>query len=150
MRLLVTLAIVILVGLPGTSLYAETGEAGWLRYARVSPEAAKRYESLPGSLAVLGNSVLMESAKQELISGVEKILAKKLAIVQVLPAATVIVLGTADSIRPKIPELKIPALHGDSYWLATQNVGDQNRIIIAGQNDRGALYGAFALLLVLP
>ena len=129
------------------AIHAETGEQAWLRYAPLSTQEAKQYESLPSNLIVLGDSALLKSAQHELTRGVEGMLGKKLASSNALPSGgSAIVLGTVESIRAAIPDLQPSALHEDSYWLATKKAGDQERIIIAGGDDRGALYGSFALL----
>ena len=128
-------------------LQAETGEEGWLRYAPLSAQEAKQYESFPSSLVLLGDSPLLKSAQQELTSGIKGMLGNQLAVDHSVPSASsAVLLGTADRIRSAIPDLQLPALHDDGYWLATKKIRDQTRIIIAGANDRGALYGAFGLL----
>ncbi|HVH86808.1 MAG TPA: alpha-glucuronidase family glycosyl hydrolase [Terriglobales bacterium] len=127
--------------------HAETGEDAWLRYAPFSAQETKQYETLPSSLVVLGDSPLLKSAQQELTRGIKGMLGRTLASETSLSSTPgAIVLGTADSIHSAIPDLQLPALHDDGYWLANKKLGDQNRIIIAGGSDRGALYGAFALL----
>jgi len=89
---------------------AESGHDAWLRY---SPTG-----SAPG-ITVVGNSALLESARQELMRGFRT------------PTAQAIVLGgTAAKLKP------------DGYELKT--VG--GKIVITGADDRGVLYGAFALL----
>ena len=141
LRLFVTVFLLAVV------IHAESGEQAWLRYAPLSAQEAKQYESFPSNLVVLGNSALLKSAQQELINGVAGMLGKKLAPSDGLPSGeSAIVEGTVESVRAAIPDLQLPMIQEDGYWLATKRVGDQNRIIIAGANDRGALYGAFALL----
>ena len=128
-------------------IHAETGEQAWLRYAPLSAQEAKQCEGLPSNLVVLGDSALLKSAQQELTRGVEAMLGKKLASSNSLPwGGPAIVLGTVESVRAAIPDLQLPALGQDGYWLATKKAGGQERILIAGSDDRGALYGSFALL----
>jgi alpha-glucuronidase len=127
-------------------LHAETGEAAWLRYAPLFAEQAKQYEKIAPSLAVLGDSALLRSAEQELHRGFQGMLGKTLASAKDASANGGIILGTVDSIKLVLPDLEIPLIQNDGFWLATRNIGNQNRIIIAGSSDHGALYGAFALL----
>jgi len=47
-------------------LAAETVQAAWLRYSRLSPAAAKLYARLPGTTVLLGDSAVLRSAQQEL------------------------------------------------------------------------------------
>ena len=89
---------------------AESGHDAWLRY---SPTGSAPV------ITVVGNSALLESARQELMRGFRT------------PTAQAIVLGgTAAKLKP------------DGYELKT--VG--GKIVITGADDRGVLYGAFALL----
>ena len=98
------------------ALRAETGYDAWLRYPK--PASAARV------INVVGKSPLLESARQELLHGAN------------IPRETEIVLGT-------LADLKLRAnLKEDGYWLRT----DRGKIIVTGPNDRGVLYGAFALL----
>ncbi len=74
---------------------------------------------IPPVVTVVGNSPLLQSARRELVRGFRT------------PAAQAIVLGgRAANLKP------------DGYELKT--VG--GKIVITGSNDRGVLYGAFALL----
>ncbi|HTW79117.1 MAG TPA: alpha-glucuronidase family glycosyl hydrolase [Terracidiphilus sp.] len=61
-----------------------------------------------------------------------------------------IVIGTADEVRQAYPGTNVPAnLSHDSYWiyrLETSRPRHGARVLIAGGDQRGALYGAFALL----
>ncbi len=91
-------------------LLAETGYDAWLRYpsSGVAPV-----------VTVVGNSALLESARQELLRGFRT------------PKVQSIVLGgAAANLKP------------DGYQLKTTG----GRIVITGADDRGVLYGAFALL----
>src|SRR5690349_19202920 len=71
LRLLAFLASCLLVS---NCLRAETGEEAWLRYARLSAQEAKQYESFPSSLVILGDSPLLKSAQQELTRGIKAML----------------------------------------------------------------------------
>jgi alpha-glucuronidase len=124
---------------------ADTGYEAWLRYAPVQGSEASR--SLPAAIFVAGNSPLLASAQQELLTGVRGMLGRTLRIERTLPNESAILLGTLDSIRSAAPGLALPAaLANDGYLLRTVTSKGVRHIAIAGANDRGALYGAFALL----
>jgi len=125
-----------------SSLHAETGAAAWLRYAPLNEAASRPYrDSLPPVVTSLGGS-LAASAQQELIRGIRGMLGRTERIGQVSALLTerAIVLGTLGSLPP---QLSLTAnLPPDAYWLKTLN----GYTIVTAQNDRGVLYGVFALL----
>ena len=100
----------ILSFLLAAAAHAESGYDAWLQY----PPSG----SAP-VITVVGNSALLESARQELLRGFRT------------PRAQAIVLGgAAANLKP------------DGYELKTVD----GKIVITGADDRGVLYGAFALL----
>jgi len=92
---------------------AESGYDAWLRYPPAQSPVAQ-------VITVVGNSPVLESARQELTRGLR------------VPGVE-IVLRTASGLKP------------DGYSLKT----DGGKIVITGSNDRGVLYGAFALLRIV-
>ncbi len=59
----------------------------------------------------------------------------------------VIAIGTADEIRKVYPQADVPTnLSADSFWISTSHPHYGTLIVVAGGDERGALYGAFALL----
>jgi alpha-glucuronidase len=132
--------------LAGTSAHAETGYDAWLRYAPV-PDAATRYQSLPRTVVVLGEGAVIRSAGDELARGLGKMLGAKMTVVSAIGAAPAIVIGTADRLRTSVGGVPIPPLlEADSFWLGSSSAGKSRQLVIAGRDERGALYGAFALL----
>jgi alpha-glucuronidase len=120
MRALVIVAMVAGLG------RAESGYDGWLRYAAVNGAGV----GLPAAVTVDGApTVVMESARNELIRGVRGMAGRTLRIERV-PKEGAIVLRVA-------PELGV-----DGYSLTSAG----SNLVIAGGNDRGVLYGVFALL----
>ena len=89
---------------------AESGYDAWLRYPPPQAPVAQ-------VITVVGNSPILESARQELTRGLRT-------------TGMEIVLRTAPGLKP------------DGYSLKM----DGGKIVITGSNDRGVLYGAFALL----
>ena len=55
-------------------LRAETGEDAWLRYAPLDRSDAARYDWLPASVTVAGDSAVLATARDELIRGVQGML----------------------------------------------------------------------------
>jgi len=64
-----------------------------------------------------------------------------------LPAESAIIVGTLDELRRGAPQLRLPVNPGeDAYWLKTLQVNGAVYTVVTAQNDRGVVYGAFALL----
>lgn len=127
-------------------LRAETGREAWLRYAPPPPAARQKYQQLPSNLVILGDSPLLTNARQELTRGLRAMLGRNMR-ERSDQRGPAIVLGSARSLRSAIPDLSVPeALHDDGFWLNMQPRRGAPRLIIAGGNDRGVLYGAFAFL----
>lgn len=117
---------------------AETGYNAWLRYAPVATPPA-----MPAVVSVLGDFTLEASAQQELIRGLRGMTARTLRAESGLPKEGAIVLGTLAELAKSAPEWHLTAtLSPDGYWLKTVN----KYTVVAGADERGVLYGAFALL----
>jgi alpha-glucuronidase len=141
------LGVLLLEGVHSLPLHSETGYEGWLRYAPLGAMEAQKYNSLPATAVLLGNSRVLESAQAELIRGIRGMLGRTLRAEQTLPGERAIVLGTLDGVRDAFPELREPAgLGKDGYWLTTGKSHGVDCIIVTGKTDRGVLYGVFALL----
>ncbi len=126
---------------------AETDAAAWLRYSKLSPEAAKHYARLPGTIVLVGDSTVLRCAQQELVLGVAKISGRTLRVSARLAGGSAIILGTLAEVHRLAPKLKLPQdLIADGYWLKSARIKGKPSLVIAGANDRGVLYGVFALL----
>jgi alpha-glucuronidase len=127
---------------------ADTGQKGWLRYARIHDAAArKQYLSLPAVVVALGNSPEIQSAQQEMVLGVRGMLGRTLREEGSLPDESAIVLGTIGEIRRAAPESRLDArLEKDGYLLRTMPLNGRRCLVVTGANERGVLYGTFALL----
>jgi alpha-glucuronidase len=130
------------------TLSAETGYNAWLRYAPLDEAATRKYrEVLPAAIATLSGAAPVQSAQQELITGIRRMLGRTLRSVSGTPTESAIVLATlSDLRRAGTPFALTGALPPDGYWLKTVNAGGRRYTIVASENDRGVLYGAFALL----
>jgi alpha-glucuronidase len=136
----------IVVALAATA-HAETGYDAWLRYAPLPASILSRMGSIPRSITVLGDSSLLQSARDEAVRGLSSSLAAPIATSTALPRTPTIVLGTLDRVRPLVPAAPLPAdVTADGFWLGTATVRGQRVVVVSGRNDRGVLYGTFALL----
>src|SRR5215472_6317569 len=118
----------------------------WLREARLDAGAAKTYQSLPATAVVLGKSPVLENAERELGAGMEKLLGRPLHRSAGVNGPA-IVLGTTKDVHGISPSLEPPsALEADGYWTTTARIGGSRCLVITATNDRGVLYGVFALL----
>jgi alpha-glucuronidase len=125
-------------------LHAETGQRAWLRYAALSDAAARPYRaSLPASVTTFGDSPVIESARLELISGIRQQLGRVLRQESALPAENSFVLGTLTDLRQLHLDAK---LDPDAFWLTTAVARGVTYTVVTAANDRGVLYGVFALL----
>jgi alpha-glucuronidase len=127
---------------------AETGADGWLRYAPLPDAARAAVGPLPATLATLGDSLVLRSARDELVRGIGGMAATRVSSVASPPSqGDAIILGTLASVRAQLPAVAAPErLGADGFWLRSASVNGRRLLIVAGQDDRGALYGAFDLL----
>ena len=148
-KLVCTLFLTLSLLLPLCAL-AQTGSAldreAWLRYARLDYQAAKNYEKLPNTSVVLGNSAVLDTARRELDTGLEKMLGRSLKSIDNINGAA-IVLGTMHELDNIAPSVQPPRrLEVDGYWITTAPIHDSDCLVITASNDRGVLHGVFALL----
>jgi alpha-glucuronidase len=135
------------LALGGTSARAETGREAWLRYAPLEKTLAQKYAALPASVAVLGDSPLLDSARGELIRGVRGMLGRTLHEEKTLPRESSIVLATLSELRAHAPAIFGHAVLGeDGFLLAKERIDGTDCLVVTGTTDRGVLYGVFALL----
>jgi alpha-glucuronidase len=126
---------------------AETGYDAWLRYAQLPSAIMARVAAVPRSVTVLGDSPVLQSARNEVVRGLGSMLAVPIAPATALPRSSTILIGTLERVRSVVPGVAVPMeLTPDGFWLRTVHVGRQTLLIVAGRNDRGVLYGVFALL----
>jgi alpha-glucuronidase len=140
-------AALLFLGLGATCSRAETGADAWLRYAPLDKSAAQKYSALPASVVMFGDSPVLDSAKAEMIRGIQGMLARTLREDKNLSRKPVIILGTLSALRADSPKLFEQAdLHDDGFLLATEKFHGVDCLIVTATTDRGVLYGVFALL----
>ena len=127
---------------------AETGYSAWLRYARIEDDVIRRrYDAMPASVVALGDSALIQTAQRELILGVRGMLGRTLRAQVRSTNESTIILGTIGSVKKVEPALGLDGnLSEDGYLLKGVTLNGHPGILIAATNDRGVLYGVFALL----
>jgi alpha-glucuronidase len=142
-------AIVAAVLLLPCLLRAETGAEAWLRYAPLEESVRVKYQSLPSSVVVLGDSVVIQTARAEMVRGVRGMLGKTLREDGGQIQEASIVLGTIANLHAAGIDLKAsPELgtNNNGLWIKTARVAGFSCIVITGSDDRGVLYGVFAFL----
>lgn len=126
---------------------ADNGLAGWLRYAPL-PSSSHSHYTRPSSILALNSTASspVYVAGQELQSGFQNILGDHIEIKNGGCQPSAVVVGTVAQYKDACGGIDgIPELTEDGFWLSTKGNGVQ----ILGQNDRGALYGAFEYLSML-
>jgi len=120
------------------------GEPAWLAYQPVNPKVVFP-TGIPDTLLALGHSVVEDSAARELALGWRGMLQHEPRFVHAQSSRlqAEVVLGTQTEINAWRPRsgAKQSIAH-DGYRLYR----DGNALVIEGGDDRGVLYGAFALL----
>ncbi len=138
---------VVYVGVGQTASRAETGAEAWLRYAALPPDVAKTYASLPGAAFVTSQSPVLRSAQRELGLGIHGMLGRTVRIVDPSFREGAIIIGTIGEVRKLDPAIDVGVrLRPDGFLLTWRRVRGFKCLIVAGANERGAMYGVFALL----
>jgi alpha-glucuronidase len=119
----------------------------WLSYLPLDHATVERYAGFPKVVSTVGDSDTLRSASSELREGISAALQRGLLPQMGVPAVPAVVVGTVTSLHASAPTLDLPAnLPADSYVLKTATLNGLRDVIVAGSDDRGALYGAFALI----
>lgn len=114
---------------------AQTAADAWLRYLP-PPEAPRT----PGQVVAVGGGPIERSAAAEL----ERALGSLRSGSGPSPGAGSVVLGTSAELRGRYPDL--PPLAPGEFLITARQAPSGAEIAIAGGDERGVLYGAFALL----
>src|SRR5262245_51941983 len=126
---------------------AETGYAAWLRYSAIEPEQKDRYNAVPRRVLLLGDSVVLKTARDEAIRGLTSMLGEPVTALTERGSGSIILMGTLDRVRAIVDDPGVPTqLRADGFWLGRAIMKQGPALVVAGQSDRGVLYGAFALL----
>ncbi len=143
-----TVSLIVALFAPVLNLPAETGYDAWLRCEQIDdPRMAQRYDSLPAVVIMLDDSAVAKTAQTELVRGVRGMLDRILRIENTLPGENAILIGTFDAVKKVLPAFTAPTnVIEDGFYLRTMAAGGHEYLVITGPNERGVLYGTFALL----
>ncbi|KAJ5690737.1 glycoside hydrolase family 67 protein [Penicillium macrosclerotiorum] len=129
----------------------ETGLEAWLRYAALPAEITNQYPRYSHIIALTDDeSSPVYTAGKELQLGLSKILGQDVILQTDFPAAEAqssIIVGTIEkwaTVGGNVHD--IPSLKEDGMYISCKHGVATN---ILGQNERGALYGAFEFLMLL-
>ena len=141
----------LLSGLACCVAQAETGADGWLRYARIGDAAVMhRYDALPGTIVVLGDTAIDRSAASELQRGLSLMLGRRFTIehgpegLEKTPDA--IVVGNLGAPRGFHVVQEGVQLKPEGFALGLKVEGQSHRFLVFGGDARGELYASFRLL----
>jgi alpha-glucuronidase len=127
---------------------AEDGLNAWLRYAPI-PNAEQYHDSIPSSVHALNSSEVspVYTAGEELRHGISSMFGSDCEVQhEAGDGSADLIVGTVDAYSQSGGDCDhIPDLMEDGFYLDT--TGDQ--VLILGQNERGAIYGAFEYLSML-
>jgi alpha-glucuronidase len=122
--------------------HTQTNDEAWLSYSGGHERLA-----IPASIRALGNSVLEQSAVQEIQLGIAGATGTTATPGAKAASAGETVVATLDEVRAAFPDLQVPAhIAAHGFWLKRTLSHGQPLVIVAGSNEHGALFGAFDLL----
>jgi alpha-glucuronidase len=140
-RQIATTAVFLIVALLAVALaHAQNETQAWLD--RPLWRAARHQLFL---VRALGESPVERTAARELNYGILHLYGISSADIDSFDNQ--IAIGTTDEVRKAYPQADVPTnLSADSFWISTSHPHHGTLIVIAGGDERGALYGAFTLL----
>jgi alpha-glucuronidase len=140
------IACTVLFAAGGIAAQAQTANQAWLRL-----QGPSQRWYVPLHVRPLGEGALEQSAARELQSGIKQISDASMLWHSSAFAGETIV-GTRDEVLRAFPGLPVPAhFEPEGYWIywsgeVTAMKGDVGRLFVVGADERGILYGTFALL----
>jgi alpha-glucuronidase len=133
------------------ALRAEDGYRLWLRYERIdNKNLLQEYNKRISSIQVNGNSETFTAAREELITGLENMLGKKIPVQQAISGGCVVA-GTSENayLKSIIGKNDWNKLGKEGFIVRTSSSSKGNIILIAGNTDVATLYGIFHFLRLL-
>jgi alpha-glucuronidase len=149
-KLILTSLVFFTCTLVGQLAFAEDGYEMWLRYQPVADAAKlKHYRQELSHLVVENPSPTLTAATHELKQGLQGLLGVKLKTDDKLARKGSLIIGTPAN-SPLIAALnlseRLAELGPDGFLIEQTKVQKRDVLVIAANNDVGALYGAFHLL----
>jgi alpha-glucuronidase len=131
------------------SAAAEDGYDLWLRYHPLPAEQRALYAPATTQLVMPTPSATLVAAKDELLRGLNGLLAQRPASVERVSASGLLI-GTPQS-NPQIAQLDLglKGLAPQGYVIRHRRVDDQTVLVVAANDDVGVLYGVFHFLRLL-
>lgn len=118
--------------------------AAWLQYKNIDNSTlSNEYKHLCGSFHVLGNSLILESAKKELLTAISSMLGMEPDCAE--PTQAKLVLATKDSLGDLV-DVDFDQLNDDGYVIKTVTSRDEKQVFLVGKRGSGVLYAVFHLL----
>ena len=132
------------------AVQGENGYQMWLRYRQADRDRLADYRRTIHHLIVEGSSPGVKAAGEELSAGLSSLLGQQVTMGPTAAPRSVI-MGNASSasIRNLVPPATLQTLGAEGYTIQTVPVTGGTAIVIAAQNDRGLVYGAFHFLRLL-
>lgn len=134
------------------SLLAEDGYRLWLRYDKIDNKPLlQQYQALITSIHVPGASPVLVSARQELLTGLQGLLNKRIPLQDRITTGTIIAgtYATSSQIQAAIPAREVQQAGSEGFIIRSVNINRKPVIIITAASDAGVLYGVFHLLRLL-
>ena len=128
------IAAVFLLALAGPAK-AEDGYRLWLRYDPLPAEVRQHFAPSVTEIVVQSNGAIARSASSELQHGLSGLLAKPIPVRQ-----------SVDRDGAIVAELKKARLGSEGFTIRSTRVSGHRATVITASDERGLLYGAFALL----
>ncbi|HYG07144.1 MAG TPA: alpha-glucuronidase family glycosyl hydrolase [Stenotrophomonas sp.] len=130
--------------------HAEDGYDLWLRYRPLPAAQAQAYQTRLQVLVAPQATPLQQSTRAELLRGLGGLLGQAPREAAAPQGAGTLVVGTPAS-SPVVAALRLPLreLGKEGYIIRQVQLGGQPALVIAAQEDAGALYGVFHLLRLL-
>ena len=114
---------------------AEDGYRLWLRYDPLPAEVRQHFAPSVTEIVVQSNGAIARSASSELQHGLSGLLAKPIPVRQ-----------SVDRDGAIVAELKKARLGSEGFTIRSTRVSGHRATVITASDERGLLYGAFALL----
>ncbi|HJR68976.1 MAG TPA: alpha-glucuronidase family glycosyl hydrolase, partial [Gammaproteobacteria bacterium] len=147
MRVLAAASVLLCLPVAAPPAYAEDGYDLWLRYRPLALEHRERFVAFAtGIVAPAQASVTLSAAAEELAAGASGLAARPVPVTQTVADGS-LVIGTRTS-SPLVAQLDLPLarLGRDGYLVRSVELDGRRVTVIAGNEDVGVLYGAFAWL----